>query len=33
VEERDIPTVVVKRLDGSRCHWVKRQALAQATLC
>jgi len=24
VEERDIPTTVAKRLDGSRCHLVKR---------
>jgi len=23
-EERGIPTVVAKRLDGSRCHLVKR---------
>jgi len=26
-------SVVAKRLDGSRCHLVRRQALAQATLC
>jgi len=24
VEERGIPTIVAKRLDGSRCHLVKR---------
>ena len=26
-------TVVTKRLDGSRCHMVERQASTQATLC
>ena len=26
-------SVVAKRLDGSRCHLVRRQASAQATLC
>jgi len=27
------PCVVAKRLDGPRCHLVRRQALAQATMC
>jgi len=26
-------SVVAKRLDGSRCHFVRRWASAQATLC
>jgi len=33
MEECGIPTIVAKRLDGSRCHLVKRQASAQTTLC
>ena len=33
MEEHGIPTVVAKRLDGSRCQLIKRQASAQATLC